>query len=137
METTPYRTATAPAARMTPARALLLGFAGVILAGAGLLTLPLSSASGESAGFLTALFTATSAVCVTGLVVVDTGTYWSAWGQLVIMVLIQTGGLSFMAMASLFFLLMESASACASASSFAKASTNSMSPGWFASCGRS
>jgi len=106
METTPYRTATAPAARMTPARALLLGFAGVILAGAGLLTLPLSSASGESAGFLTALFTATSAVCVTGLVVVDTGTYWSAWGQLVIMVLIQTGGLSFMAMASLFFLLM-------------------------------
>jgi trk system potassium uptake protein len=91
---------------LTPARTLLLGFAGVILAGAGLLALPASSASGDSAGFLTALFTATSAVCVTGLVVVDTGTYWSPWGQVVIMVLIQTGGLSFMTMASLFFLLM-------------------------------
>lgn len=90
---------------MTPACALLLGFAGVILAGAGLLTLPASSASGDSAGFLTALFTATSAVCVTGLVVVDTGTHWSVWGQLVIAGLIQTGGLSFMTMASLFFLV--------------------------------
>ncbi|HSB82487.1 MAG TPA: TrkH family potassium uptake protein [Candidatus Methylomirabilis sp.] len=90
---------------MTPARAILLGFAGVILAGAGLLTLPGASASGESAGFLTALFTATSAVCVTGLVVVDTGNSWSTGGQLVIMGLIQTGGLSFMTMASLFFLL--------------------------------
>ncbi|HSB70565.1 MAG TPA: TrkH family potassium uptake protein [Candidatus Methylomirabilis sp.] len=90
---------------MTPARAILLGFAGVILIGAGALTLPGTSASGESAGFLTALFTATSAVCVTGLVVVDTGTSWSTGGQLVIMGLIQTGGLSFMTMASLFFLL--------------------------------
>jgi trk system potassium uptake protein TrkH len=93
------------ALRMTPARAMLLGFGGVILTGAGLLTLPFASASGESAGFLTALFTATSAVCVTGLVIVDTGTYWSAWGQLVIMGLIQTGGLSFMTVASVFFLL--------------------------------
>jgi trk system potassium uptake protein TrkH len=91
--------------RVTPARAILLGFAGVILAGAGLLTLPGASASGESAGFLTALFTATSAVCVTGLVVVDTATHWSGWGQLVILGLIQTGGLSFMTLASLFFLL--------------------------------
>jgi trk system potassium uptake protein TrkH len=91
--------------RVTPARAILMGFAGVILAGAVLLTLPGASASGESAGFLTALFTATSAVCVTGLVVVDTGTYWTPWGQLVILGLIQTGGLSFMTMASLFFLL--------------------------------
>jgi trk system potassium uptake protein len=90
--------------RIAPARAILLGFAGVILAGAGLLTLPVASASRESAGFITALFTATSAVCVTGLVVVDTATHWSVWGQLVIMGLIQTGGLSFMTMASLFFL---------------------------------
>lgn len=95
----------APAVRIAPARAILLGFAGVILAGAGLLTLPVASASGESAGFLTALFTATSAVCVTGLVVVDTATQWSSWGQVVIVGLIQTGGLSFMTMASLFFLL--------------------------------
>jgi trk system potassium uptake protein TrkH len=103
-QTLPPRAA-ASAARITPARALLLGFAGVILAGAGLLALPVSSASGDSAGFLTALFTATSAVCVTGLVVVDTATHWSVWGQFVIMVLIQTGGLSFMTMASLFFFL--------------------------------
>jgi trk system potassium uptake protein TrkH len=96
----------ASAVRITPPQALLLGFAGVILAGAGLLALPVSSASGVSAGFLTPLFTATSAVCVTGLVVVDTGTFWSPWGQFVIMALIQTGGLSFMTMASLFFLLM-------------------------------
>ena len=95
----------APAVRIAPARAILLGFAGVILAGAGFLTLPVASASGESAGFLTALFTATSAVCVTGLVVVDTATHWSTWGQVVIVGLIQTGGLSFMSMASLFFLL--------------------------------
>ena len=90
---------------MAPARAILLGFAGVILAGAGLLALPVASASRESAGFLTAFFTATSAVCVTGLVVVDTATHWSTWGQVVIVALIQTGGLSFMTMASLFFLL--------------------------------
>lgn len=96
---------TASTVRLTPARAILLGFAGVILSGAGLLTLPVASASGKSAGFLAALFTATSAVCVTGLVVVDTGTHWSFWGQLMIMALIQTGGLSFMTMASLFFLL--------------------------------
>lgn len=96
---------TATAFRLAPAQAILLGFASVILTGAGLLTLPVASASGESAGFLTALFTATSAVCVTGLVVVDTGTYWSPWGQLVIMGLIQIGGLSFMTIASLFFLL--------------------------------
>jgi trk system potassium uptake protein TrkH len=94
----------APVSRISPARTILLGFAGVILAGAFLLTLPGASVSGESAGFLTAFFTATSAVCVTGLVVVDTATHWSLWGQLVIMGLIQTGGLSFMTMASLFFL---------------------------------
>lgn len=91
---------------LTPPKVLLLGFATVILAGALLLCLPLATMSGRSAGFLTALFTATSAVCVTGLVVVDTGTHWSSWGQLIIMGLIQTGGLSFMTMASLIFLLM-------------------------------
>ena len=91
---------------LTPPKVLALGFAGVILTGALLLTLPLASTSGESTDFLTTLFTATSAVCVTGLVVVDTGTHFSTWGQLVIMGLIQTGGLSFMTMASFFFLLM-------------------------------
>ena len=101
----PIRTA-APTSRISPARTILLGFAGVILAGAFLLALPGASASGESAGFLTALFTATSAVCVTGLVVVDTATQWSVWGQMVILGLIQTGGLGFMTLASLAFLLL-------------------------------
>jgi len=96
----------APVSRISPARTILLGFAAVILAGAFLLTLPGASVSGESAGFLTALFTATSAVCVTGLVVVDTATQWSAWGQVIILGLIQTGGLGFMTLASLVFLLL-------------------------------
>jgi len=91
---------------LTPPKLLALGFVAVILAGALLLTLPLASASGAPTGFLTALFTATSAVCVTGLVVVDTGTHFSPWGQFVILGLIQTGGLSFMTMASFLFLLM-------------------------------
>lgn len=93
-------------ADLTPPKVLALGFAGVILTGGLLLMLPFASASGEPTDFLTALFTATSAVCVTGLVVVDTGTHYSLWGQIIIMILIQTGGLSFMTMASFLFLLM-------------------------------
>ncbi|MEG6512485.1 TrkH family potassium uptake protein [Desulforamulus ruminis] len=85
---------------------LVAGFALVILTGALLLSLPLASASGQPTDFLTALFTATSAVCVTGLVVVDTGTYWSSFGHLVIIALIQVGGLGFVVMAVLFWLLM-------------------------------
>jgi trk system potassium uptake protein TrkH len=91
---------------LTPPKVLALGFAGVILTGALLLTLPLASTYGESTDFLTALFTATSAVCVTGLVVVDTGTHFSPLGQFIILALIQVGGLGFMSMATLFFLLM-------------------------------
>jgi trk system potassium uptake protein TrkH len=94
------------AVNLTPPKVLALGFAGVILTGGLLLTLPIASASGKPMDFLTALFTATSAVCVTGLVVVDTGTHFSTWGQLVIMGLIQTGGLSFMTMASFLSLIM-------------------------------
>ena len=71
---------------------LALGFLGVILVGALILTLPISTTKGESTNFLDALFTATSAVCVTGLIVVDTGTYWNAFGQTVIMILIEIGG---------------------------------------------
>ncbi|WP_003541743.1 TrkH family potassium uptake protein [Desulfotomaculum nigrificans] len=89
-----------------PPKVLVAGFATVILIGALLLTLPVSSANGQPTGFLTALFTSTSAVCVTGLVVVDTGTYWSTFGHLVIITLIQVGGLGFMTMAVLFWLLM-------------------------------
>jgi trk system potassium uptake protein TrkH len=92
--------------RFSPPQILVGGFAIVILMGAALLCLPLSTASGQQTGFLTALFTATSAVCVTGLVVVDTGTYWSIFGQAIILFLIQVGGLGFMTTATFFFLLM-------------------------------
>lgn len=80
-------------------------FACIILLGAGLLMLPAASRSGVSCGFLPALFTATSATCVTGLVLYDTFTQWSGFGQLVIISLIQIGGLGFMSAATLFVFL--------------------------------
>jgi trk system potassium uptake protein TrkH len=82
-----------------------LGFFVVICLGTCLLMLPAASRSGRGAGFLTALFTATSASCVTGLVVVDTATNWSLFGQLVILLMIQIGGLGFMTIATMFFFL--------------------------------
>jgi trk system potassium uptake protein TrkH len=84
--------------RPPPPAALVLvtGFALMILAGTLLLMLPISSATGDWTRPLDALFTATSAVCVTGLVVVDTATYWSPFGQVVLLVLIQAGGFGFM-----------------------------------------
>lgn len=85
-------------------RIIALGYAVMILLGALLLTLPISVASGEAASFKDALFTATSASCVTGLVAVDTGTYWSFFGQIVIIVMIQIGGLGFVTMATLLML---------------------------------
>ena len=72
---------------------IILGFAGVILFGALLLMLPFSSQSGHMTPFLDSLFTATSAVCVTGLVLHDTATYWTSFGQLIILLLIQIGGM--------------------------------------------
>ncbi len=77
----------------------------LILVGAILLSLPFATRSGESAGFINGLFTATSAVCVTGLVVVDTGTFWSPIGQTIIMVLIQMGGLGIMTFSTMLALL--------------------------------
>ena len=71
--------------RLSTTRIIALCFAGIILTGALLLTLPVASRSGESCGFLTALFTATSATCVTGLILVDTFVQWSGFGQLVIL----------------------------------------------------
>jgi trk system potassium uptake protein TrkH len=88
--------------KLTPYQTLVLGFAMLILGGALLLMLPAATVSGKSTPFIDALFTATSAVCVTGLVVVDTGTHWSIFGQTVIIFLIQFGGLGIMAMATLF-----------------------------------
>jgi trk system potassium uptake protein TrkH len=87
---------------LTPARILVLGFGGIILVGAALLTLSIASKDGQRLRFLDALFTATSAVCVTGLVVVDTGNHFTRFGQTVIISLIQIGGLGFMTMSTLF-----------------------------------
>ncbi|PWM45718.1 MAG: Trk family potassium uptake protein [Clostridiales bacterium] len=81
---------------------IAIGFIVLILIGAILLSLPISSASGESTNFLSCLFTATSASCITGLVVVDTATHWSGLGQVIILTLIQIGGLGFMSLATLF-----------------------------------
>ena len=79
--------------RLSPARIILLGFALLILTGALLLTLPIATRDGQGAPFLDALFTATSATCVTGLVVQDTSLYWTVFGQAVIILLIQIGGM--------------------------------------------
>ncbi len=81
---------------MNAARILAGGFVAIIVFGALLLTLPISSRTGEFTNFLDCLFTTTSASCVTGLVRVDTWIHWSFFGQLVILVLIQMGGLGFM-----------------------------------------
>ncbi len=91
--------------KLTSFQIIILGFAGVILAGALILMLPISSASGQVTPFNEALFTSTSAVCVTGLIVQDTGTYWSLFGQFVIITLIQIGGMGVITVAALFSLL--------------------------------
>ena len=80
---------------------LALGFLAVILLGTVLLALPAASRSGKGIGLFDSLFTATSAVCVTGLVAVDTGTTFSVFGQIVLLVLIQVGGLGFMVFATM------------------------------------
>ncbi len=85
---------------LTSTQIIILGFSGVILLGSLLLMLPLSSQSGDFTPFGDALFTATSAVCVTGLVVHDTATYWSAFGQGVILFLIQIGGMGVITVAA-------------------------------------
>lgn len=91
--------------KLTPTKIIAMTFAAIILLGATLLTLPISSRSGVSCGFRPALFTATSATCVTGLVLFDTWTQWSGFGQVVILCLIEVGGLGFMSAASLVFFL--------------------------------
>ena len=78
-----------------------MGFGSLILIGAILLNLPIATQGGKSIGFINALFTSASAVCVTGLVVVNTGEFWSLFGQIVIILLIQIGGLGFMTMATI------------------------------------
>lgn len=84
---------------LSSSQVIILGFAGVILLGSLLLMLPFSTKDGQGAVFSDALFTATSAVCVTGLIVQDTATYWSVFGQAVIVILIQIGGMGVVTMA--------------------------------------
>jgi trk system potassium uptake protein TrkH len=91
--------------RSAPA-VLAIGFAVVIAIGTAFLMLPISAADGRWTSPLDALFTSTSAVCVTGLVVVDTGTYWSPFGQVVLLALMQVGGFGFMTGSTLLLFLL-------------------------------
>ena len=86
--------------KLSSSQIILFGFAGVILLGTWLLMLPFATKSGDGAAFWDALFTSTSAVCVTGLIVQDTATYWSGFGQSVILLLIQTGGMGVITVAA-------------------------------------
>lgn len=95
-------------AHSSPARCIVIAFGLIIFVGTALLMLPCASASGESCGVLTAVFTAVSATCVTGLSLVETGVAWSGFGQGVILVLIQLGGLGFMSIVSIFFFMLHS-----------------------------
>ncbi|USK36530.1 TrkH family potassium uptake protein (plasmid) [Bacillus sp. F19] len=92
--------------RLDPPKILVLGFASIIFIGAILLTLPIATVDGKGLSFLNAIFTTTSATCVTGLVVVDTGSTFTRFGQLVILSLIQVGGLGFMTFATFFAFLL-------------------------------
>ncbi len=91
---------------MSAAQIVPLGFLFLIAIGTGLLMLPFATADGTSASFLTALFTSTTSVCVTGLVVADTFSFWSGFGKAVILLLIQAGGLGIVAVSSSLFLLL-------------------------------
>lgn len=91
--------------RFSPVKLIPLSFLIVILVGMFLLTLPVATVNGRSAGVLTALFTSTTSVCVTGLTVVDTCTYWSEFGQAVILILVQIGGLGVVAVASMIMMI--------------------------------
>ena len=83
-----------------PARFIMFGFVLIFFIGAILLNMPFASENGQSIGFVKAFFTSTSATCVTGLTVVDTTIHWSVWGKLLILLLIQIGGLGFMTLAT-------------------------------------
>ena len=93
--------------KIKPVHIILFGFLFVILIGSVLLTLPISSKSGEATPYINALFTSTTSVCVTGLVVETTMTYWSTFGQLVILVLIQLGGLGVITFTTGMFLFLK------------------------------
>jgi trk system potassium uptake protein TrkH len=91
---------------ITPTRLIVLSFLLLILSGTAILMLPISSKGGDYTGFLDALFTATSASCVTGLVSLDTGTHWSIFGQIIILLLIQVGALGIVTLATSFSVIL-------------------------------
>ncbi|MDD4503972.1 MAG: TrkH family potassium uptake protein [Clostridiaceae bacterium] len=91
--------------KITPTQLIVASFATLIFLGALLLNLPIASRDNQPVGFINAIFTATSSVCVTGLIVVDTGNHWTVFGQVIIVLLIQIGGLGIMTMSTLFALL--------------------------------
>ncbi len=93
--------------RMTSTQIIVLGFLLAIFVGALLLMIPFATAKGEETSFLTALFTATTSICVTGLVVVDTFSHWSFFGQLIILVLIQIGGFGVITLFSIVMMMMK------------------------------
>lgn len=92
--------------QLNPPAILAIGFGSLIFIGSILLNLPIATKNGESIGYINALFTSASAVCVTGLVVVNTAGYWSLFGKVVIILLIQMGGLGFMTMATIVALIL-------------------------------
>ena len=91
--------------KLTSFQIIIIGFSGVIIFGTFLLMLPFSSRSGLATPFFEALFTSTSAVCVTGLIIHDTATYWSVFGQIVILLLIQVGGMGVITVAASFAMI--------------------------------
>ncbi|MFH1540610.1 MAG: TrkH family potassium uptake protein [Elusimicrobiota bacterium] len=91
--------------KLSSQQILIFGFAGVILIGSIILSLPVCSAQSQCVSFVDAFFTATSAVCVTGLIVVNTATQWSLFGKIIILLLIQIGGLGYMTLATLFVVM--------------------------------
>lgn len=91
--------------KLTSFQIIIIGFSSVILLGTLLLMLPISSRTGEFTSFADALFTSTSTVCVTGLIVFDTATYWSLFGQFVIMLLIEIGGMGVITVAASFAMI--------------------------------
>ena len=113
---------------LSQSQLIALGFITVILIGTMFLMLPVASRSGQSTDILTALFTAVSSCCVTGLVLVDTATHWSLFGQFVIIVLIQIGGLGFVSIGVLFSIILRK-KVSLKVRGLIKESTNSMSIG--------
>ena len=93
--------------RLSEWQVLAVGYLIVILIGSVLLIFPFATREGESTNYLNALFTSVSATCVTGLVPYDTGTHWTLYGQIVILLLIQTGGLGFMTFVSTVLMVLD------------------------------